>query len=300
MIYDIIVIGGGPAGLTAALYGLRQGKFVVVFEKGTFGGQITFSPCVENIPGFLDISGNEFADKMIDQVLSHGGDVLLAEVFGVKKEDGLFFVETEDGVFRGKSVIIATGAAHRHLGVEGEDKFIGDGISFCAVCDGSFYRHRTVAVIGGGNSALQEALLLEKKCKKVYIIQNLPHLTGEAKLEEKLKLRDNVEFIFNATVNRVLGEDKFEGIELSVDGQTKTLSLDGMFVAIGLSPQNEIFENVLALDSFGYADSDESCVTKTDGVFVAGDCRKKQVRQLTTAAADGAIAALAACKYLDK
>ncbi len=299
MIYDIIVIGGGPAGLTAALYGLRQGRPVMVLEKGGFGGQITFSPCVENIPGFESISGNEFADKMLDQVLCHGGDVNLCEVLEIIPGNPIV-VKCDDGDYRARSVIIATGAAHRHLGVPNEEKFIGDGISFCAVCDGAFYRKKTVAVIGGGNSALQEALLLQSMCDKVYIVQNLPQLTGEGKLQLRLRGCDNIGVITNATVLRVLGEDTFEGIEFLQDGQAKTLKLDGMFVAIGLAPQNGRFENVAQLDEVGYIDSDESCLTKTEGIFVAGDCRRKQIRQVATAAADGAIAALAACSYLDK
>jgi len=297
--YDIIIIGGGPAGLTAALYAKRANKSVLVIEKATFGGQITFSPKVENIPGFLSLSGNEFAEKMIEQVLEQGADVEMAEVTGISKND-TFTVHTDSGDFEGKTVIIATGAKHRMLGLPREEQFVGEGISFCAVCDGAFYEGKTVAVIGGGNSALQEAILLSDLAKKVYVVQNLEFLTGEEKLQEQLKAKDNVEIILGTVVKELLGDTELVGIKVENQvGELRTLDIDGMFVAIGLVPQNEPFAEHIALNNWGYAEAGEDCKTSSEGIFVAGDCRSKRIRQVATAAADGAIAALAAVDYID-
>lgn len=299
--YDIIVIGGGPAGLTAALYACRASKSVLVLEKAAFGGQITYSPKVENIPGFASLSGNEFAEKLVDQVLGQGAEVSPCEVLSVRDNGDTKTVLTDDGEYEGRAVIIATGARHRLPGIAGEEKYIGEGISFCAVCDGAFYAGKTVAVLGGGNSALQEALLLADLAKKVYVVQNLATLTGEAKLAEQLKTKSNVEIICSSLITALHGEGELTAITVETEGKAPyELAIDGLFVAIGLIPQNEAFSELLALDNYGYADSDESCTTKTAGVFVAGDCRKKAIRQVATAAADGAVAALAACKYLDK
>ena len=298
--YDIIIVGGGPAGLTAALYALRANKTVLVIEKGSFGGQITYSPKVENIPGFLSLTGNEFAEKMVEQVLEQGADTECSEV--TKIIDGKTkTVVTEDGEeYTAKAVIIATGAKHRMLGLPKEESFVGEGISFCAVCDGAFYENKTVAVIGGGNSALQEALLLSDLASKVYVIQNLDYLTGEDKLSKQLEQKENVEIITGSVVEELLGEGELQGIVIkeTKTGETQSISLDGMFIAIGLIPQNESFANVLNLDERGYAASTEECLSETDGIFVAGDCRSKKIRQVSTAAADGAVAALAACDYI--
>ena len=301
MNYDIIIIGGGPAGLTAALYALRANKRVLVIEKATFGGQITFSPKVENIPGFVSLSGNEFAEKLVDQVLTQGADVEYAEVLRIA-DDGVKTVITDSGEFKAPAVILATGAKHRLLGLDREEEFIGNGISFCAVCDGAFFKDGTVAVIGGGNSALQEALQLSELAKKVYVIQNLDFLTGEGRLAEAVGAKENIEVILGTTVKEIKGDDTFRGIVLrrEADGTLTDLALDGMFVAIGLVPQNEPFANLIDVDARGYAAYGEDCTTGTPGVFVAGDCRAKAIRQVTTAAADGAVAALAACKYLDE
>ncbi len=298
--YDIIVVGGGPAGLTAALYARRANKNVLVIEKATFGGQITYSPKVENIPGFISLTGNEFAEKLVEQVLEQGADVEMAEVLSISNGE-VKKVVTDSGEYEGKTVIIATGAKHRMLGLPSEEKFVGEGISFCAVCDGAFYKDKTVAVIGGGNSALQEAILLSDLAKKVYVVQNLDYLTGEEKLAEQLTAKENVEIILGTTVEALRGDSELTGIEIKkvADGTLTHLDLDGMFIAIGLIPQNEPFKNLLALNSYGYADSGEDCLTESKGVFVAGDCRGKRIRQVATAAADGAVAALAACDYLD-
>ncbi|MBQ8825810.1 MAG: FAD-dependent oxidoreductase [Oscillospiraceae bacterium] len=298
--YDVIIAGGGPAGLTAALYCRRANKTVLVIEKSTFGGQITYSPKVENIPGFMQVTGNEFAEKLVEQVLEQGAEVECAEVLEIRN-GSVKTVVADSGEFEAKAVIIACGAKHRLLGLEHEEDLIGEGISFCAVCDGAFYNGKTVAVIGGGNSALQEALLLSDIAEKVYVVQNLDFLTGEQKLCSQLEAKANVEIITGAVVKKLLGEKSLEGIEIELlsDGSARTLSLDGMFTAIGLVPQNDAFSSLVKLDANGYVDSDESCVTSADGIFAAGDCRRKKIRQVATAASDGAVAAIAACDYID-
>lgn len=300
--YDIVIIGAGPAGLTAAVYARRANKTVLILDKAGFGGQITFSPKVENYPGFESVSGSELADKMTEQVLSQGAEVEIENALEIKDNGATKVVVTEDGnEYECKSVIIAAGAQHRHLGLDNEERFIGDGISFCAVCDGAFYANKTVALIGGGNSALQEAILLSETSKKVYVIQNLDFLTGEQRLQEILAKRGNVEVILGTVVKAINDTPEFSGITLlkTADGTETELDLDGMFVAIGLVPENEPFKNVADLDQNGYIDADEKCLTKTAGIFVAGDCRQKTVRQVTTATADGAVAAINACRYID-
>ncbi len=298
--YDIIVIGGGPAGLTAALYALRANKSVLVLEKAAFGGQITYSPKVENIPGQAAISGNDFSAALVDQVIELGAELEPAEVTAVRDGGESKTVVTEDGEYTAKAVIIATGAKHRRLGLQNEENLVGRGISFCAVCDGAFYQGKTVGVVGGGNSALQEAILLSELAEKVIIVQNLEYLTGERRLQDFVAQKANIELMLGWVVKEYKGESELEGIVAeSISGEKREIPLDGLFVAIGLEPQNSAFENVMALDGYGYAVSDESCVTKTAGIFVAGDCRTKKIRQVTTAAADGAVAALAACDYID-
>ncbi len=296
--YDIIVVGGGPAGLTAALYACRANKKVLIIEKSTFGGQITFSPKVENIPGFNELSGNEFAEKLVEQAIYQGAEFEMAEVFGVRDGE-IKTVVTDNGEFSAKAVIIATGAKHRLLGLKNEEKFIGNGISFCAVCDGAFFKNKVVAVVGGGNSALQEAVLLSDLASKVYVVQNLPYLTGEKALQKQLSEKNNVEIVLSSVVVGYVGDDELTGISISENGVSREIPLDGLFLAVGLVPQNENFSNVIKLDERGYADSDESCLSASKGIFVAGDCRKKRIRQVTTAASDGAVAALAACDYID-
>lgn len=297
--YDIIVIGGGVAGLMAALYARRASKTVLVIEKETFGGQITFSPKVENIPGFMQISGNEYAERLVDQAIYQGVETECATVSGIKDGE-IKTVFTDCGEFQAKAVIVATGAKHRTLGLEGEEGLIGNGISFCAVCDGAFYSGQTVAVIGGGNSALQEALLLSDLVKKLYIVQDLEFLTGEAKLAEQLKEKSNVEIICGSRVEGyIYDSDGIKGVKVKTHGEYREIAADGVFLAVGLLPQNEPFKDVISLDSRGYASAGEDCKTAAKGIFVAGDCRTKRIRQVTTAAADGAVAALAACDYID-
>ena len=301
--HDIIVVGGGPAGMTAALYALRNNKSVLVIEKGGFGGQITYSPKVENFPGTKQMSGNEFADRFLDQILDQGADVEMETVTGIRDEGDVKYVLTEEGSeFEAKAVIIAVGVKHRMLGVEGEYDLVGNGISFCAVCDGEFYRNQVVAVAGGGNSALQEAILLSENCKEVILVQNLEEFTGDKRLQEVLFARSNVRAVTGTVVDGFLTEGgEFRGLRLKKcsDDTLSELSCDGLFVAIGLIPENDIFAGLVALNNYGYIDSDESCTTPTPGIFCAGDCRSKSVRQLTTAVADGACAAIGACNYID-
>ena len=301
--YDIIVVGGGPAGMTAALYGLRNGKTVLVIEKAGFGGQITHSPKVENYPGTLSISGNELAEKMLDQILNQGAEIEIETVTEVEDLGNRKVVKTEEGsAFEGRTVILATGVKHRMLGLPGEEELVGEGISFCAVCDGDFYTGKTVCVAGGGNSALQEAILLADKCAEVIMLQDLPVFTGEQRLQDALFSRPNVHSFTNQKITGLVTENgELRGVttENTAEHTTQTVACDGLFVAIGLTPENEPFKGLADLNSFGYFDSDEQCGTRTPGVFVAGDCRSKFVRQLTTATADGATAALAACRYIN-
>lgn len=300
--HDIIIIGGGPAGMTAALYALRNGKSALVIEKTGFGGQITYSPKVENFPASLSISGNELADKMLTQILEQGADIEFETVTEIiSDEKGKTIKTLEGGEYKSKAVIIATGVKHRMLGLENENDLVGDGISFCAVCDGDFYKGQTVCVAGGGNSALQEAILLSDKCKKVIMLQDLDNFTGEQKLQDILFSRENVEKHTGVKITKLLtSNNAFCGVEIEKNEEKKEISCDGLFVAIGLIPENEPFKDLADLNEYGYFNSDERCTTKTEGIFVAGDCRSKTVRQVTTAAADGSVAALAACRYINE
>ncbi len=300
---DIIIVGGGPAGLTAAIYALRAGKQVLVIEKNSFGGQIAFSPKVENIPGIGATSGSAFAESLTEQAMGFGADVELEKVISVEKQDGFFRVSTEEGgSYDGKAVILALGVKHRTLGLPGEDELIGNGISFCAVCDGAFYTGQEVAMIGGGNSAMQEALLLSEVCSKVTIVQNLPYFTGEKTLADALLAKENVEIHFSTLVSGYESENgSLTGLQLRKEsGEEFRIQVDGAFLAVGLQPENEAFASLAALNDYGYFDSCEDCCTGTEGLFVAGDCRSKRIRQVVTAAADGAIAAMAACRYLEQ
>ena len=302
--YDVIIVGGGPAGLTAAVYALRAGKTVLVVEKNSFGGQIAFSPRVENIPGTAQISGAAFADQLMDQALNLGAEAEMEKVIGVEKTADRLIVTTEEGsAFEGKSVILALGVKHRTLGLPGEMELIGRGLSFCAVCDGAFYEGQEVAMIGGGNSALQEALLLSDVCSKVTVVQNLPVFTGEKKLADALLAKDNVEVHFSTLVTGYHADASgLTGLTLRSEatGEERLLPVKGAFLAVGLEPENGSFAHLAALNDWGYFASGEDCCTATPGVFVAGDCRAKGIRQVVTAAADGAVAAMAACRYADE
>ena len=298
--YDIIVVGGGPAGMMAAVYALRASKTVLVIEKNGFGGQIAFSPKVENIPGTKTISGAEFADALTDQVMALGADVELEKVVSVEPGE-VKRVHTEEGsTYEAKAVILAVGVKHRMLGLPGEQELVGKGISFCAVCDGAFYEGQDVAMVGGGNSALQEALLLAEVCQSVTIVQNLAFFTGEQKLVDALMEKDNVSVRFSTLVSGYESKDgQISGLRLRNDetGAEDSISVDGVFLAVGLVPENEAFASLAKLDDRGYFDAAEDCTTLSEGIYVAGDCRRKNIRQVVTACADGAIAAMAACRY---
>lgn len=300
--YDVIVVGGGAAGMTAALYALRNGKRAIVIEKNGFGGQITHSPKVENFPGTLQMSGNEFAEKMLDQILAQGAEIEFENVVSVEDLGDKKVVRTEEGgVYESSTVVLATGVKHRMLGIEGEEELVGEGISFCAVCDGDFYSGRRVCVAGGGNSALQEAILLSEKCSEVIMLQDLDFFTGEQRLQDVLFAKPNVRAFTGVGIKRFLVTDgELCGLEIEEKrtGEKRTVACDGLFVAIGLIPENEPYKALADVNEYGYFDADERCLTKTPGIFVAGDCRSKTVRQLTTAVADGASAALAACRYM--
>ena len=302
--YDIIIVGGGPAGLTAAVYARRAGKTVLVIEKNSFGGQIAFSPKVENIPGTISISGAAFADALVEQAMNLGADVELETVTAVNKTEAGFRISTEEGsCFEGSAVILAVGVKHRTLGLPGEEELIGNGISFCAVCDGAFYSGQDTVMIGGGNSALQEALLLSEVCRKVTVVQNLPFFTGEKTLADALTAKENVEVFFS---NLVTGYETNNGsltgvhIRSEETGEERLIPADGAFLAVGLAPQNDPFAHLTQLNEYGYFDTDETCTTPTPGLFVAGDCRSKTIRQVVTASSDGATAAMAACRYLEQ
>ena len=301
--YDIIIVGGGPAGMTAALYARRNNKRVLVLEKNGYGGQITYSPKVENYPGTKQMSGVEFADRLLDQILDQGAETEVETVYKLRREEDVWHVLTrEGGDYAGKSVILATGVKHRMLGLPGETELVGNGISFCAVCDGEFYRDKAVAVIGGGNSALQEAILLSENCKSVTVVQDLDFLTGEERSQEILRSRPNVRIITGTKAAGFETKDgELTGLKLrrTADGQEWTEPCAGVFVAIGLIPENGDFADVVALNAYGYVDAGENCLTAAPGIFTAGDCRSKELRQLTTAAGDGAVAAVAACRYVD-
>ena len=301
--YDIVIVGGGPAGLTAAVYALRAGKNVLVIEKNGFGGQIAYSPKVENIPGTQVIGGSQFAEQLVEQAMNLGADVELETVTDVQKDGGIFRVSTEEGsVYEAKAVILAVGVKHRMLGLPGEQELVGNGLSFCAVCDGAFYTGQETAMIGGGNSALQEALLLSEVCSKVTVVQNLADFTGEKKLAEAILAKENVEVFFSTVVEAYETADGgLTGLQLrnTETGEIKNIRVDGAFLAVGLVPENQAFAHLAQLNDWGYFASGEDCCTVTPGVYVAGDCRSKTIRQVVTASADGAVAAMAACRYLD-
>ena len=299
-IYDIVIVGGGPAGLTAALYGQRNGKTTLTIEKSVFGGQIANSPKVENIPGFNSISGDEFGDLLMNQVTAQGGEVMFDEVTKVESKDNEVITYTDMGEeIHSKTVILATGTKHRVLGLDNEENFIGKQIHFCAVCDGNFYKGKKVVMVGGGNSAFVEANLLADITAELVMLQDMPFFTAEAKLQEQLLSRNNVETHLNTKVLEYLIQDnKLVGVKYSENGEEKTLECDGVFLAVGLIPDNKPFENVVELDERGYFKVDESSITKTKNVFVAGDCRTKSLRQVATACSDGANAAMKAIEYL--
>ena len=298
---DIIIVGAGPAGLTAAIYGRRASKSVLVLEAKAWGGQIINTPDIENYPVVAHISGFDFANQLYEQAKALGAEIVLDKVVELRDLGDRKEVVTPRQTYEARTVILATGSENRKLGVEGEDRLVGRGVSYCATCDGNFFRKKTVAVVGGGNTALEDALYLADLAEKVYLIHRRDQFRGEETTVAKLKQRENVEMIYNATVTRLLYEKRLTGIEVTdkLDGSVRTLALQGLFVAVGRIPENENFRSLVELDPSGYAVADESCRTRTPGVFVAGDNRTKAVRQLVTAAADGAVAATEAVKFLN-
>ena len=295
MMYDIGIIGGGTAGLTAAIYGQRAGKRTLVIEGGAFGGQITTSPKVENYPGIASVSGSEFSMNLLDQAMKLGTEPVRERVTGILEEDGIKIIVTTEREYPCKSIILATGVTHRHLGVPGEERLTGAGVSYCATCDGAFFRGKDVAVIGGGNSALDDALLLSEICNKVYLIHRRAEFRGDASTLAKLEQKENVEIIRNAKVQEITGNGKVEILLLDTG---TALNIQGVFVAIGMIPQTEAVKNLVALDESGYIKAGEDGVTSVPGFFVAGDVRTKELRQIITAAADGANAANSAIQYI--
>lgn len=314
--YDVIIIGAGPAGMTAAIYLRRANKTVLILEAKTYGGQIINTLDIENYPVMEHISGFDFATKLYDQVGKMGAEFkfLKAEKIidlGEDKE-----VVTSEGVYIAKTIIIATGLENRKLGIktrsenktengnDGEksigEKLVGRGISYCATCDGAFYKNKNVAVVGGGNTALEDALYLSDLAEKVYLIHRRDEFRGEAKLVEQIKKRENIELVLNSTIFELEAGEKLKAVVVeNIDGMKKRIEIDGLFVAIGQIPENKNFADIVMLDDAGYVISGEDCKTNVEGIFVAGDNRTKEVRQLVTATADGATAAMSAVKYLN-
>lgn len=301
-IYDILIIGGGAAGMTAALYSLRSGKSVLLIEKETIGGQISKSPRVENFPSIKEISGTEFSDKLFDQIMDLGCEFELDTVLSVNKENNLFTITGEYNNYLAKAVIIATGLEHRKINIEHEDELIGKGVSYCAVCDGAFYKDEEVCLIGDANTALQYAILLSNYCKKVYVCTLFDRFFGDDLLIKRLRSRNNIDITHNIALQEFKYNDELTGLVFknTQDGSIYEIDVKACFIAIGQVPKNDIFSNLVDLDQNGYILVDGDLQTKTEGLFVAGDCRQKKVRQLTTAVSDGAMASVGAVSYIDR
>ena len=298
---DVLIIGAGPAGLSAAIYVERAGKHAVVLEAMTVGGQILNTPEVANYPGIKETTGFDFSMALYEQATELGAEVEFERASSIEDLGDIKKVTTDSGkTFIARAVILATGAKNRHLGIDKEEELTGSGVSYCATCDGAFFKGKDVAVNGGGNTALEDALFLTNYCNKVYIIHRRVEFRGEPQNLEAVQKKENIEFVLNSTIAELKGDKALEAVVVKdkFTEELREIPVSGLFIAIGQVPDNGDFENVVDLDSTGYIAADESCKTKTPGVFVAGDCRTKQVRQLTTAASDGAIAALAACAYI--
>lgn len=298
---DVVIIGGGTAGLTAALYLLRAGKQVLILESEVFGGQISSSPRVENYPGIMQISGSEFTEQLLQQVVSLGARVEMERATAIREENNQKIVVTEEHEYPCKSVIIATGSKHRHLGIEREEELTGRGVSYCAVCDGAFFRGKETAVVGGGSAALQSAIYLSQFCSHVFLILRRDVFRGEPHLVKAVQEKENVTILYNTVITSLKGDSVLSGLDLkrTDTGETSHLPVNGLFVSIGQAPDNTAFSDLLDLDATGYILAKEDCKTSSSGIFAAGDCRSKTVRQLTTAASDGTVSALAACNYMD-
>jgi thioredoxin reductase (NADPH) len=300
MIYDIIIIGAGPAGMTAALYALRAEKSVLILDGNGYGGQIAQSQGVENYPGIPSVNGMDFADALMGQIQALGVEMEFALATAIRKEGDLFTVESDGGTYEGRSVILATGLKHRKLGVEGEESFLGRGVSFCAVCDGAFFRRMDVAVVGGGNTAVQDALYLAEICSRVYLVHRRDQFRAEEAVVARLKEHPNITCVLDSTVASINGDTALRSltVENRKTGERSTIEVAAVFEAVGMETQNGAFAELVALDEDGYLLAGEDCKTSVKGLFAAGDCRRKSIRQLTTAVCDGTVAALAAMDYL--
>ncbi len=299
-VYDIIIIGAGTAGLSSAIYGKRAGKNVLVLEGKSYGGQIIVSPEVENYPGIKHTSGFEFATRLYEQAKSLDTEILMEEVVSIEADGNYKKVITRGNEFVSKAVIIASGVGRRKLRVENEDRFTGAGVSYCATCDGMFYKGMDVLVAGGGNTALEDAKYLSEICKTVYIVHRRDTFRAEASLIKEVEAKDNIKILLNHNVISLSGDDVLESVKIAdtVNGKESDIEVQGLFVAVGQEPQRDIYENVVKTDENGYIVAGEDCKTNVEGIYAAGDCRTKEVRQLITAAADGAVAAVMACKEM--
>lgn len=298
--FDITIIGCGVAGMTAALYSLRANKKVLILEKESYGGQIAKSPLIENFPTKKSASGSELADELFEQIMELGVEFELENVEKIEPKDGMFIITTDYNKYESKTVIIANGVKPRTLGLDDEDKFLGNGVYYCAVCDGPFFAGQDVVLVGDGNSAMQYALMLSGYCNKVTMVTMFDKFFGEKVLEQKLRTTKNIEIIPNAVAAKLIGDDKLSAVQFKTgDEQTFEIATNALFVAIGQLPDNEKFSNVVDLDKNGYIVATEETTTKTAGVFVAGDTRTKSVRQVTTAVADGATASVCAVNYIN-
>ena len=302
IMYDIVVVGAGTAGLSAAIYGVRAGKSVLVLEGASYGGQIINTPEIENYPAIKKTSGFEFATDLFNQAKDLGAEVKYEKVTGISLEGNIKKVKTDKEEYDAKSVILATGAKNRPLGLPNEKKLVGSGVSYCATCDGMFYRGKVVAVNGGGNTAIEDATFLANVASKVYVIHRRDEFRAEEAVVAALKKKDNVEFVLNSNIVEIK-EESFAVSGVVVEDKNthekREIAVDGLFVAIGQVPDNTAFAQVVELDKAGYIVAGEDCKTMTEGIFAAGDGRTKEVRQLVTAAGDGAVAGIAAAKYCE-
>ena len=300
MKYDIAIVGGGPAGMTAALYAARAGKSVLLFEGEMLGGQILPTRKIENYPALPDVDGYTFADGLTKQITALGVQIVYATVSGIEKNAEDFTLAAGKEEYSARAVILATGLKHRKLGLDGEDALIGCGVSFCATCDGMFFRRREVAVVGGGNTAVQDALVLAEYCSRVYLIHRRAELRAERNLAEQMSEKENIEFIGETVIEELSGEGSLQSLTLRnlSTGAVEYLPVAALFEAIGQLPQNAAFANLVDLDEDGYFLTDSNCATSCPGIFAAGDACRKTVRQLTTAVSDGTVAALSAVEYL--
>lgn len=299
--YDIIVVGAGPAGMTAAIYARRAARSVLVLEAVNYGGQIMNTPDIENYPVEAHISGFDFSTKVYEQAKSLGAEFVFEKVVEIRSEEDKKTVITPKNTYTAKAVILATGSENRKLGLDDEDRLVGRGVSYCATCDGNFYRNKVVAVVGGGNTALEDALYLSDLAKQVYLIHRRDSFRGEETNAARLKEKDNVEIIYNANVTKLISEKRLNAIEVTdkLNGNVRTIELNGLFIAVGRIPENQNFADLIKLDDAGYVIAGEDCHTSIDGIFVAGDNRTKMLRQLVTATGDGAVAATEAVKYIN-